>query len=339
MQNFDYIFNSYQLFLGFIIFAIITIITSNYLSKYADILSYKKSIDGGLIGLFLLAIITSLPELSVSISSIINQPLSIGPNLAVGNMLGSNLFNLLIIGILGLIFTNKFISNSNNKNYNKYILQSVLLLITTWLIFQLSNTDVNSSQTLSNSAYFIYFIPILYLFFIHINKKDKTKNIDNKLTSNISFSFYIKFILFIMIIILCGIVLTFIAGRMALPLPDGGLGLSSNLIGTLFLALATSLPELALAFSCIKIGQISMALGNILGSNLFNLLIIFICSLFLKEEQLLACISNHHEITFISITVLSLLLFYIINAKNIKKIRAFSILLIITYVLSIILIS
>ena len=80
MQNFDYIFNSYQLFLGFIIFAIITIITSNYLSKYADILSYKKSIDGGLIGLFLLSIITSLPELSVSISSIINQPLSIGPN-------------------------------------------------------------------------------------------------------------------------------------------------------------------------------------------------------------------------------------------------------------------
>ena len=76
----------------------------------------KEKIDGSLIGLILLAGITSLPELVVSISSVKNLPTNIGCNFAIGNIFGSNLFNLVIMGICIVMFSVKF-KNLVNKNF------------------------------------------------------------------------------------------------------------------------------------------------------------------------------------------------------------------------------
>ena len=332
-------FSQISLILLFVIFALFTIICSKYVAIYAEILSSKISINTGIIGLILLASITSLPELSVSLSAITNHPLDIGPDLAIGNMLGSNLFNLLILGLLGIIFTNKF-AELKNIYFNKYIIQSLILLALVWLIFISVNEKFNTS--ILAHKFFIILIPLLYIIFMILNKDDfdNQNNSANKseLSNKVSL-FYFKFLILIFLVILGGVILTFLSSKMALPFNEGGLGLSSNLIGTLFLALSTSLPELALAYSCLKINQINMALGNIFGSNLFNLLIIFIGDIALKKEPLLKYISNNFNITFLSIFLLSLLSLLIVNSNKTKIIKFYCSVVIVVYIFSIFLIS
>ena len=332
-------FNQTSLIFLFVIFALVTIICSKYLAIYAEIFSSRMSIDTGIIGLIFLASITSLPELSVSISAITNYPLDIGPDLAIGNMLGSNLFNLLILGLLGILFTKKFVE-SKNIYFTKYIIQSIILLALVWLIFISVNETFNTS-ILANK-FFIILIPLLYIVFIILNRNDfdNRNNSANKsqLSNKVSL-FYFKFLILIFLVVLSGIILTFLSSKMARPFNEGGLGLSSNLIGTLFLALSTSLPELSLAYSCLKINQINMALGNIFGSNLFNLLLIFIGDIALKKEPFLKYVSNNFNIIFLSILFLSLLSIPIVNSNKKKLIKFLCSVVMIVYIFSIYLIS
>ena len=130
-------------------------------------------------------------------------------------------------------------------------------------------------------------IPIIYILLVYLNKnysfeENKNKR-TNKLINKSSLVFYSKFILISFIVVILGVLMSSVGNIMSLDISSGGLGLDANFTGTLFLALSTSLPELAIALSCIKINNTQMACGNILGSNLFNFLIIFLSDLFIKK--------------------------------------------------------
>ena len=324
-------FNTLSIIISFLILSTLIIILSINLSKYADALSERKKIDGSLIGLILLAGITSLPELAVSISSVKNLPTNIGCNFAIGNIFGSNLFNLVIMGICIVMFSVKF-KNLVNKNFFVNLsVQTILLTVFTLLIL-----NINFLRTYGD--YFFLIIPLLYVLFLIINNyyafNISQKSKFNKLINKNSFLFYSNFILLSFFIIFSGFLMTLIAEIMSLNVSDGGLGINKNLTGTLFLALSTSLPELVIALSCIKIGNINMAYGNILGSNLFNFLIMFITNLFITETFILANISSRNNISLLSILLLSLILIMLIKIKNVKIIRIMSFSLFFIYLLT-----
>ena len=83
--------------------AVVILGASNFLAKSADVIAFKTGLGRAFIGVVLLATATSLPELGVGVSSI---TLADAPDLAVGDAFGSNLFNLLIIGLLDLYWRN-----------------------------------------------------------------------------------------------------------------------------------------------------------------------------------------------------------------------------------------
>ena len=330
--NFSFLkYNSLNIIISFIILSIIIVILSINLSKYADAFSERKKIDGSLIGLILLAGITSLPELVVSISSIKNLPINIGCNFAIGNILGSNLFNLIIMSICILIFSINFKNLVNKNFFINLIIQTIIFTIFTLLIL-----NVKFIQNYGN--YFILIIPLLYILFLAINNyyafSIKNNEKFNKLVKKNSFLFYSNFILLCFFIFLSGFSMTLIAEIMSLNISDGGLGIKTNLAGTFFLALSTSLPELAIAISCIKIGNTNMAYGNILGSNLFNFLIIFISNLFVSGTFILANISVKNNVSLFSILLLSIILIILIKIKKIIIIKLISISMFIIYFLT-----
>ena len=139
---------AFELLLAFLTAVLVIVLSGSQLSRYGDALAIRTKIESGLIGALFLATVTSLPELAVSMSALLREPLNVGPDLAVGNMLGSNLFNLFILGISGLIFTHAFTQVKQSGLHQKTLLQSVLLLAIAFMAYRspcksLPNQHVN----------------------------------------------------------------------------------------------------------------------------------------------------------------------------------------------------
>ena len=95
------------LVISFLAVAGIVVLSGIRLSIYGDALGERTGLGSGLVGLIFLAAVTSLPELVVSLTSVLQNPVDLakGADLATGNMLGSNVFNLLILALLVLVFS------------------------------------------------------------------------------------------------------------------------------------------------------------------------------------------------------------------------------------------
>jgi len=84
-------------------------------------------------------------------------------------------------------------------------------------------------------------------------------------------------------------------------------GLGRTFVGSVFLAFATSLPELVVTYSALKLNQLDLAIGNVFGSNMTNIFILFLCDVFHKGATIISTVSATHLLTII----LSIILTYI----------------------------
>ena len=120
---------------------------------------------------------------------------------------------------------------------------------------------------------------------------------DSRLLAMSDLRFYGSLAVLAVVIVLCGIWLATIGDRMALPRDQGGFGLGQSFVGTFFLAISTSLPELVVCLAAIRMGLLDMALGNVLGSNMLNLAIIFAADIGLRGASILHYASSSHLVT------------------------------------------
>ena len=116
----------------FFLFAFLVVFLSIKLSYYADLLSKTSKVSQAFIGGVLLAGITSLPEFVTCISAVLFK----NPNLALGDILGSNFFNIFIVAFFDLVFLKKFMLNKLHKHhYLVYILLFIKLYVSVDLFF------------------------------------------------------------------------------------------------------------------------------------------------------------------------------------------------------------
>lgn len=208
-----------------------------------------------IIGLTIVAFGTSAPEAAVSITS----SLSGNNGLAVGNVIGSNLFNILfVIGVAALL-GNLLMEKSVLKK-DLPILLGITLPLTIFII-----TDWNISAI---EGIILLVILILYVFsLIRTAKKDNDVKTDKpKLTPQ-------KSIIFIAIglagIILGGDLVVKSASAIAIAF-----GMSETLVGLTIVAIGTSLPEFVTSLNALKKGENQLVIGNVVGSNIFNILFV-----------------------------------------------------------------
>lgn len=302
----------------FLVLAYIIILSGKRLTICGDKIGESLGMEKSWVGLIMLASITSLPELITSCSSTLMG----NPGMAVSNVFGSNLFNIFIIFILDVFFIkNSFSSSVSMKNYLSGFF-SILLTAVFLLGFTFEELTFFKISIISIILFVLYFIVIKVIYeFEHKYDFDEPEEEDPEDLIVISIEDAKKgFIISGLSVIMTGIALTYVADRIA-KTPFLGINLGESFVGVILLALATSLPELTVSLQAIKMGSFNMAIGNILGSNIFNISIIFFADLLYRGGSIFERLSEFHIISAVfSIIVLSVFMVGILFKKKKKKI-------------------
>jgi len=278
---------------------IIILISGRKVASYGDIIADRTGIGGLWMGLLLLAIVTSLPELFSGIGAVV---LVKSPDLAIGGLLGSNAFNLTILAFLDIIYHNRpLLSTANPGHLLPSVLSMVLVAIPTAFIF-FGNLGI---------GWLGIYTPILILLYIFIIRaifiREQQKNIQTQDTEvalqyeHISLkTAYLGFTISAAFVIGAGIWLAFIGDQIA-----ESTGWGESFVGSLFIAFTTSLPEVSVSLAALRLGAVDMAIGNVIGSNLFNMTIIGIEDLFYWQGPILDNVSKSQVYTGLIVLVMT----------------------------------
>jgi len=267
-----------MIWIEFIGCAALIIMAGFLLSKYADVIAERSGLGRAWIGAILIAGVTSLPELASGVSAVAWLHV---PNLAAGAALGSCLFNLGLIAIMDLTYQPGRVLA---KAQEVHILSGGLGVLLLGLVAMgvLIGPDMNHLGVLGIS---FVSIAIVFLYIIGARmiaglEKERMGDVLEKEAKEYDYAHipartgYIVFILSAVSMILLGIWLASIGDRLSATT-----GLSRSFVGNLFLAVSTSLPEIAASIAAIRLGAIDLAIGNVLGSNLFNVTLLAVYDL------------------------------------------------------------
>ena len=231
---------------------ILLIVGSNYLLKSAVDLSVKLNLSKVLIGLTIVSFATSAPELLISLSSALKG----SADIAISNVIGSNIANLgLVLGTV-LCFTKIKIPQSNIK-YD----WTFLMLISIVFLFFINDLTVSRPEGL-----FLFLALVTFLIFIvKIREDEDAEEIKLSTTSNIKI---------LSLIVISSILLYFgseLFVNSSIYFAEY-FGVSERVIGLTLVAIGTSLPELVTSLVAIYKSELDISIGNIIGSNIFNIL-------------------------------------------------------------------
>ncbi|WP_214484133.1 sodium:calcium antiporter [Bacillus sp. SM2101] len=297
----------------FFIAACFTIFLAVQLSKHADIIGEKSTLNAAVLGL-MLGGATSLPEITTSVTSIFIE----NPDIATGNVLGSNLFNLLILALVDLWYRNKQIFNYSSKE-NGYT--NVLVMTLSSIIFiSLYIRVPNHFFSIGIDTIVLISVYILGIVLLSKVKKpqlevevqgETTKYAHESLKKSVR-----TFILTAFLILLFGTLLTITADQIATLT-----GIEASFIGSFLVAASTSLPEAVSIVVAVRLANYGLAIGSILGSNIFNILILVFTDVMFRSGSLLFYSSPSHIYTVLGTLILSIITYYaILRERSINKV-------------------
>lgn len=258
-----------MIYLEYLVVAAIVVILSIKASNYIDLLDKNTKLSGAFLGGIMLSAVTSLPELFTSISAtvLLNRP-----GLCMGNILGSDLFNLVAISVIILFYFKGFSKGRVSKSYRHVAFLVFLIYIFIGFNFMdILNLRILNLSITSVLILLVYILGAKYLAVANDVDTDEDAldyhaSMSTKLSiKQIGFRFFLASVG----IIAFSIMLTYLTDQISVKL-----SLGQGLAGALFLGIATSLPELASTITLFKMRNYNIAVGNIVGSNLFNFIIL-----------------------------------------------------------------
>ena len=225
----------------------------------ASRLALKFKVPSLIIGMTIVAMGTSAPECAVSISASVA-----GSNgMAISNIIGSNIFNLLVVcGICAAIAPMAVNKETIKKDFPFAIGMGLLLLVLGGVGMRLGRLDA------------VIFL-ILFIFFLwNMISTAKKNKVETDMTDDVPVAFsWLRVILSIG----GGLAAIVIGGQLVVNSAEviaAGFGLSETLIGLTVCAIGTSLPELITSIVASRKGEVDMAIGKVIGSNIFNILFV-----------------------------------------------------------------
>ena len=290
--------NLYLNLLGFAACAAVIIYSGTKLSYYGDKISDLTGMGKAWVGLILMASVTSLPELITGISSV---AIVKAPDLAAGDIFGSCVFNLLILSLLDARNKKPLFSSVKSSHIVAAIFGIILLTVAGMAIYLAD--EIPSLLWMSSFTFILFAIYLIAVWGIF--KYEHAALIESPPTiveHSASRAAELKkaigaYALNALIVIGAAVFLPYFGEHIA-----AHTGLGNTFFGTLFIAAATSLPELVVSLAALRIGALDMAVGNLLGSNVFNMFILGIDDVFYREGSLFKSISSSHLLSvFITI--------------------------------------
>jgi cation:H+ antiporter len=274
----------------------VILFTGTLLSKYGDILAEKSGLGRTLIGVILMASVTSLPELITGVSSIIIFDL---PNIAAGDVIGSCMFNLVILALLDLGNPLPLAA----RVHQGHILSAGFGILLLGLVVM----GVVAGERLPRmgwiGVYSVAFIAVymVAMRMVFLYEKNRISRFIEEMAEELQYQ-HISGARALAMYVLNAVVLI----GAATYLPHLGeqiaelSGLGQTFVGNILIALSTSLPEVAVSVAAVRIGAIDMAVGNLFGSNLFNIAVLALDDILYVKGPLLLWISSTHIVAAIS---------------------------------------
>ena len=267
------------------------------LTDYGDAIADKTGMGGTWVGLILIATVTSLPELAAGITA---SAVALLPDIAAGDVFGSCVYNLLILAILDLFTRHRPVLSLAKR---EHVLSGGfgILLIGTAGIGLTAAQGGHGGLVLHLG----WTTPLLILFYmvaihtLHHFQEDEVETFTEQQPDRFAGlslgAVGARYAIAAAVVIGAGIWLPYVSEDIA-----GAMGWEQSFTGTLFTAVSTSIPELVVTLAALRLGAINLAIGNIFGSNMFNMLVLAIDDLFYAPGTLLAAVSPTHLVSSIT---------------------------------------
>lgn len=295
---------AFSVWLQFGVCAALIAAAGSQLCRYGDAIADKTGLSGSWVGLVLLATVTSLPELATGISAV---ALADAPDIAVGNVLGSCMVNLTTLAVLdmlhrgGSIYVRASPSHLLSAGFG-----GALIGLTLASLLLGRNLE---PYRLGHVGVYAPLIALLYAAAVRAvflreraDPKGAQEAARQRFPELALRQVAWRYALAAAGVVGAGIWLPLIATRLAAVMDWHG-----TLVGTLFVAFTTTLPELVVSISALRIGALDMAIANVLGSNLFNILILAIDDLFYFKGPILARVAPLHALSALSALLMTAL--------------------------------
>jgi len=251
--------------LTFVLSALGIIFAGIRLAPYGEAIGRRTGIGQGWIGLLFLATLTSIPELTTTVSGA-----SFGvPNIALGNAFGSNLFNVVIIAVMDVLLLGRGPFLLKARGYHT-LSGGMAVLLTLFGVLGIVLAPRATFLGISPVSWLILVGYVVGVFLLFHAERHETVEEDVQWEGIPLKAAIIGFLVCAAVIVVSGIFLIHASKEISLTS-----GLSASFMGAILVAIVTSLPELATSIGALRIGAYDMIVGNLFGSNMFNILTLF----------------------------------------------------------------
>jgi cation:H+ antiporter len=293
----------------FLMSSTIVVLAAIQLTKFGDAISIRTGLGGMFIGLILMATATSIPELLTTINAF-QQGI---PDLAAGNLFGSNMFNMLLLGLIDVFFFRmrvlRFVANRHtlSGNMSAFMVGLAVLLV-------VGNFDIKIGWVGLDALVLItaYIGALIIIQQSTPSPEEHSAKVVDKAIPTLRYAI-IGFSLATLVLILAMPYLVTSSNQIAEIT-----GLTTGFIGVALVAFVTSLPELVATIAAVRIGTYDLAIGNLFGSNMFNMFALGISDFFLTTDRFINVIDTE----FLLVGMISLILTLIAvigNQSNFKR--------------------
>ncbi|NOY38673.1 MAG: sodium:calcium antiporter [Nitrospirae bacterium] len=281
---------------GFLLCTLLIVYSGSKLSKYGDIIAEKTGLSRTWVGLVLIASVTSLPELVTGLSSVTYAGT---PDIAVGDILGSCVFNMLILAILDAVYRPMPIST---KAHQGHVLSAgfglLLIVLVTMSLFAGTAIDpIGWIGPYTLLIIVIYFIAMRTVFYYEKRKIAAfvKETVELRYEGISTRTAIIHYSINALVVIIAAVFLPEIGKGIAETT-----GLGQTFTGNIFIAISTSLPEVVVSIAALRIDAVDLAIGNLFGSNIFNIFILAIDDIFFTKGPILSFTNTNHVISALS---------------------------------------
>ncbi|MFC2070649.1 sodium:calcium antiporter [Chloroflexota bacterium] len=295
-----------MVWLKFLVCVVIILFAGMKLARYCDCIAEKTGLGRMWIGLVLVAAVTSMPELVTGVSSAVFVKL---PDLTLGTILGSCFFNLSILALLDIMHRRTPILSKASRSH----------ILSGWLgilLLAIVGVSIFAGERFSGLALGWVGIPNILIFIVYLvgtrqifitEKKQMVASEDEpSLYGEVSLRvIYVKFFLAAVAVIGAGIWLSFIGDEISITY-----NWNASFVGSLFLAITTSLPELVVTITAVRMGAIDMAVADILGANMLDIMGLTLADIFYTGGPILfqprSLVSDVHIVTALIAAVMTI---------------------------------
>ncbi len=272
------------------------------LSRYGDVIAEKMGLSRTWVGVILLATVTSLPELVTGISAV---ALVHSPNIALGDVLGSCVFNLLIITVLDFLHRGESVLTRASQGHILSAGFGITLIGFVGFTLLLSGHGLNPSvgHVGLSSVIIVILYAIAMRMVFRYERRQRAAYTEEAVEQYPRITLRqaaVRYALAALVVVATGTLLPFVGEQMATVM-----GWRRTFVGTLFVAFATSVPEVVVTVAAVRIGALDMAIGNLFGSNLFDIVIVAVDDLCFLPGPILAHASPLHAVSALSAVMMT----------------------------------